>query len=148
MAAETVIPNGLKNCPITPPIKPMGKKTATAVAVVAMTVKPISFVAEKAAWRGLSPSSMWRMMFSTSMIASSITLPITKAKASNVIVSRLKPKIAMTINVANKDVGIAKAEIRVARQFHKKGKITTIDNKTASSKASIVDLVAWRIYFA
>ena len=133
---------------MTPPIKPIGKNTATAVKVAAVTVKPISLVAIKAASRGVFPSSICRMIFSTSTMASSTIEPMTKAKANRVIVSKLKPYIAMTINVPNKDMGIAKAEIRVACQFHKKGKMTTIDKIIASIRASMVEWVALRIYSA
>ena len=47
--AETVMPKGLKNCPIVPPMLPTGKNTATIVKVAAETVKPISEVASNAA---------------------------------------------------------------------------------------------------
>ncbi len=84
-------------------------------------------------------------MFSTSTIASSTIMPITRVKASRVIVSRLKPNVAMTMNVPNRDIGIAKAEIRVAFQSHKKGKMMMTDKAIASNSASMVDWVASRI---
>ncbi len=131
---------------MTPPIKPIGKNTATAVKVAAVTVKPISLVAIRAASRGVFPFSICRMMFSTSTMASSTIEPITKANANRVMVSKLKPYIAMTINVPNKDMGMANAEIRVACQFHKKGKMTTTERMIASIRASMVEWVALRIY--
>ena len=42
-------------------------------------------------------------------------------------------------------MGIAKAEIKVARQLHKKGKMTTTARMIASINAFIVDWVASRI---
>ena len=116
--------------------------------MAAVTVKPISLVAMRAASRGVFPSSICRMMFSTSTIASSTIEPMTKAKANRVMVSRLKPYIAMTINVPSKDTGIAKAEIRVACQFHKKGKMTITERAIASISASMVEWVALWIYSA
>ena len=58
MADEMVMPKGRKNCPSTPPIMPMGRNTATTVSVAAVTVRPISSVAEIAASRGDWPMSM------------------------------------------------------------------------------------------
>ncbi len=55
--------------------------------VVAMTARPISLVASTAAIIGFSFfSSMWRKMFSSTTIASSITMPTASASASSVIV--------------------------------------------------------------
>ena len=139
------MPKGRKNCPKVPPIKPMGKNTATIVRVEIEAVKPISRVAENAASRGLSPSSRWRIMFSTSTIASSTIMPIAKANASKVRVSKLNPATAMTIKVPSKDTGMAIAVIKVALKLRRKGNITKIANATALSRVSIVDFVASRI---
>ena len=43
-AATMVIPNSWKNLPMMPPMKPMGKNTATMEKVVASTARPISEV--------------------------------------------------------------------------------------------------------
>ena len=90
-AAETVKPKGWKNCPTAPPIKATGINTATMVKVEAVTANPISLVPLSAAFFGVSPASIKREIFSTSTIASSTTMPITKARASSVRVSRLNP---------------------------------------------------------
>ena len=47
-------------------------------------------------------------------MASSTIIPITKANPNKVMVSKLNPATAMTIKVPNKDMGIAKAVIKVA----------------------------------
>ena len=49
-AATMVRPNWWKNLPMMPPMKPMGKNTATIDSVVAITARPISSVPSKAAW--------------------------------------------------------------------------------------------------
>ena len=49
-AATMVMPNSWKNLPMMPPMKPIGKNTATMENVVANTAKPISWVPSKAAW--------------------------------------------------------------------------------------------------
>ena len=137
-ATEIVKAKGLKNCPTLPVVKATGKKTATMVKLEAETVKPISSLPLIAACLGESPASIWRAIFSTSTIASSTTIPITKAKASKVIVSKLKSAIAMTIQVANKDNGMLNAVIKVALKFLRKGKITKIAKTIANSKLSMV----------
>ena len=71
-------------------------------------------------------------------MASSTIIPITKAKANKVRVSKLNPAIAITIKVPNKEIGIAIAVIKVAFQFFKKTKIVAIANKIAQPKASTV----------
>ena len=136
---------GLKNCPNASPIKATGRKTATMVKVEAVTVNPISSVPLIAASLGFSPASINRAIFSTSTIASSMTIPITKAKANKVIVSKLNPAIAMTIQVPNREVGMAKAVINVALKFLKKGKTMAMAKTKANNNSSIVEWVAFLI---
>ena len=50
MASTAVQPNCLKNSPGTPPMKAVGKNTATSAKVVAITAMPISSAASIAAW--------------------------------------------------------------------------------------------------
>ena len=95
-----------------------------------------------AACLGVSPASRCLAMFSTSTIASSTMIPIIIAKARRVIVSRLNPNIAMTIQVPNREIGIAKAVIMVAGKFRKNGKMTATARIIANSRASIVAWVA------
>ena len=71
-------------------------------------------------------------------MASSTIIPITKAKANRVRVSRFNPANAMTIKVPNKEIGIVKAAIAVARQFRRKGKMVITDIAIAVNKASMV----------
>ncbi|MND77410.1 hypothetical protein D3C80_690900 [compost metagenome] len=49
-AADTVMPKGVKYWPTKPPIKLTGRNTATMVAVIATTAKPIASEASMAAW--------------------------------------------------------------------------------------------------
>ena len=49
-AATMVMPNSWKNLPMMPPMKPMGRNTATMDRVVASTARPISWVPSIAAW--------------------------------------------------------------------------------------------------
>ena len=86
IANDAVKPNDDMKRPTMPPINPTGRKTASNDNVVAMTARPISFVPSIAAWNGGTPfSSMKRKMFSSTTIASSITMPTIKVSASIVI---------------------------------------------------------------
>ena len=49
-AATMVTPNSWKNLPMMPPMKPIGRNTATMENVVASTARPISCVPSIAAW--------------------------------------------------------------------------------------------------
>ena len=108
----------------------------------AVTVNPISSVPFIAASLGVSPASINLAIFSTSTIASSITIPITNAKANRVIVSKLNPAIAITMQVPNKEVGIAKAVIKVALKFLKNGNTMAMAKTIANNNSLIVELVA------
>ena len=71
--------------------KAVGRNTATSVAVVATTARPISLAASSAAWSGVLPMRRWRMMFSISTMASSTSTPITSASDSRVTMLSVKP---------------------------------------------------------
>ena len=49
-AATMVMPNSWKNLPMMPPMKPIGRNTATMEKVVASTARPISCVPSSDAW--------------------------------------------------------------------------------------------------
>ena len=74
-AATMVRPNSWKNLPTMPPMKPIGRNTATIESVVASTARPISLVPSSAASCALLPICTWRTMFSRTTIASSISRP-------------------------------------------------------------------------
>jgi len=84
-ANATVMPNCTKKRPIMPFIVATGTNTARIDAVVAMTARPISAVASRAACSGGLPSSRCRWMFSMTTMASSIRMPIDSVSASIVI---------------------------------------------------------------
>ena len=81
-----VMPKLAKKRPGMPAMKAIGMKTATSEMVVASTAMPISSVASTAACIGfIRFSSMNRQMFSSTTMASSITMPTASASASSVI---------------------------------------------------------------
>ena len=83
-AADKVTANSLNKRPTMPPINKMGKKTAIKDKLIAVTVKPTSFVPTKAALKGGMPFSICRLMFSNTTMASSTTKPVEMVNAIRV----------------------------------------------------------------
>ncbi len=107
--------------PTMPGMIAIGMKMMISDSVVASTARPISFVPMKAASiAGRRFSSMMRKMFSSTTIASSITMPTISVSASMVIWFRLKPIHCISEKVEMIDVGIAIAAISVERQLRMK----------------------------
>ena len=52
--------NSTNSRPVRPGVNASGANTAASVSVIATTAKPISRAPFSAAWKGSSPSSMWR----------------------------------------------------------------------------------------
>ncbi len=96
----------------------MGRKIMTSESVVAMTARPISRVASTAALvRSFPFSSMNRKIFSSTMMASSITIPTASVSASSVILFREKSIPRINVNVAMIEAGMATAAMTTARQL-------------------------------
>ena len=89
-----------------------GMKMTTRHSVVASTGSAISAVACRAASNGDSPfSSMNRKMFSSTTMASSMTMPTIKTSASIVTLFSVKSSAAIMPKVAMTDAGMATAAI-------------------------------------
>ncbi len=84
-----VIENSRNRRPMIPLIIRSGISTATSETEIEMMVKPISDEPLSAAGSGFSPSSMWRVMFSSMTIASSTTKPTAMVNAISDRLSRL-----------------------------------------------------------
>ena len=89
MARATTTANSWNSSPMTPGMKKMGMNTATSELLMLMMVKPTSREPRSAAWKGGTPSSTWRMMFSSITMASSTTRPTAKVRPSSEMLSRL-----------------------------------------------------------
>jgi len=84
-ATATVMPKEKKNRPMRPCMKARGRKITTSDEVVATTASMISFVPSRAAWKALLPSSsMCRYTFSSTTMASSMTMPTASTRPSSV----------------------------------------------------------------
>ena len=93
-----------------------GTKMTTSESVVASTASPISAVPFFAASIGDIPfSSTNRKIFSSTTIASSITMPTISTSASIVTLLSVKSSAHITANVDTTDAGIAIAAISVER---------------------------------
>ncbi len=109
------------NRPTMPGMTAMGMKMMISERVVASTARPISFVPMKAASMAVRFfSSMLRKMFSSTTMASSMTMPTTRVSASIVIWFRLKPIQLSREKVEMIEVGMAMAAMRVDRQLRMK----------------------------
>jgi uncharacterized membrane protein YqhA len=92
--------------------------------VVAITARPISLVPWIAAVNGGTFfSSMKRKIFSSTIMASSITMPTIRVSASMVMLFSVKPMAAISAKVEMMDVGMATAAISVVRMFARKMKM-------------------------
>ena len=96
-------------------------KTDSSTSVVAITGPVISVIDSIAASLGDMPSSsMCRVVFSTTTMASSTTIPITSTSPKSVNWLMEYPIIDITAKVPIKDTGIVAAGINVARTFCRK----------------------------
>ena len=75
MAIDSVTANSRNRRPTMPPISRIGMKTAISEALIETTVKPTSRAPCRAASTRDMPASIWREMFSSTMMASSTTKP-------------------------------------------------------------------------
>lgn len=83
LANATVRPNCRKNCPTSPRMKAMGRKTATLARLDAITASSISRAPRRAASAGGTSSSRWRVMFSVTTMALSTIRPMAMASPSS-----------------------------------------------------------------
>ena len=81
MAMLSVTENSRKSRPTMPPMSSSGMNTASSDTVMDTMVKPISFAPRYAASEGDMPCSTWRMIFSTTTMASSTTNPVAMVRA-------------------------------------------------------------------
>ncbi|MNZ80636.1 hypothetical protein D3C78_992780 [compost metagenome] len=120
-------------------MKATGRKTATIVAVVAMTASPISLVPSRAARRWDLPIWRWRVMFSRTTMASSTRMPMESVSASRLSVLSVKPRKSITASVPMMAIGNVSPVITVLRQELRNRKTMA----TASAAPSISVVCTW-----
>ena len=141
----TVTANSRKSRPTIPSIKRIGKNTADRETVIVMTVEPISFAPSRAAAILSLPISMWRVMFSSTTIASSTTKPTASVIAINDRLFRLKPIIFITAKVPNTEAGKTNAVTIVAGIFRRNSKITPITSSIDKTSVKLTSCIESRI---
>ena len=125
--------NSVNSTPVRPPWKPIGRYTATSVVVIATTGQASSRAPLIAASWGDMPSSICRWMFSSTMMASSTTMPIASTIASRVSRLMVKPISSIRNSEPTSDSGTVTAGISTLRSEPRNRKITTITMTTAST---------------
>ena len=105
-----------------------GRKMTTRLKVVAMTASPMSAVADLAASNGVIRfSSMKRKTFSSTTMASSMTMPTMSTRASMVTLLRVKPSAHIMPNAETTEQGMATAammvdcQLRMKSEHHQRG---------------------------
>ena len=136
-AATMVMPNSWKNLPTMPPMKPIGRNTATIDSVVASTARPISCVPSSAASCALLPICTWRTMFSRTTIASSISRPTHRLSAISVTMLIEKPNMYMNRKVPISAIGSARPVITVERQELRNRKTMPMVSSAPSSSVRL-----------
>ena len=124
-AADNVMANSRNSRPTWPSMNSSGMNTATSDRLIDSTVKPTSRAPCSAACMRSMPASMWRMVFSSTTIASSTTKPVATVSAIRLRLLRLKPRKYITPKVPSSDTTVATAGITVARALRRKRPTTS-----------------------
>ncbi len=121
MAKAMVTPKEFMNRPTIPAMNATGRNTAMSERVMAMTASPTSLVPSIAASRAdIFFSSMYRKMISSTITASSMTIPTARVRARRVITFKVKPIHSIAANVAMRALGMATAAMIVGRSLPRK----------------------------
>src|SRR5262245_28766118 len=124
-ATDTVTPNWKKNFPMIPFMKATGRKMAMMAAVAAMAAKVISRAPSMAALSRLLPASACRYMFSSTMMASSTTIPTDSDSPSSVKVLSVNPQKYITAKVPMMEVGMESSTLKVEEREPRKSQQTS-----------------------
>ena len=132
-AADSVTANSRNSRPICPSMNSSGMNTATSDRLIDSTVKPTSRAPSSAASTRSMPFSMWRIVFSSTTMASSTTKPVATVSAIRLRLFRLKPSRYITPKVPSSDTTVATAGTMVARTLRK--------NSPTTSTTSTIEII-------
>ena len=118
-AADSVTANSRNSRPTWPPMKSSGMNTATSETLIESTVKPTSRAPSSAAFMRVMPASMWRLVFSSTTIASSTTKPVATVSAIRLRLLSEKPSRYITPKVPSRATTVATAGTIVARRLRR-----------------------------
>src|SRR5215469_17762985 len=144
IATLKVTANSRNSRPTIPPIISKGMNTATSDVLMDTTVNPISAAPLKVACTTPIPCSMYRVIFSSTTIASSTTNPVEIASAINDRLSRLYPSRYITPNVPTSESGTAMLGMMVARTVRRNTNTTMITRKIEISSVLSMSLTEAR----
>ena len=82
---------------------------------------------------------MYRKMFSSTTIASSMTMPTASVMPSSVMLFSVKSMARISVKVAMIDAGMARAEMMTARMFRMKNITTIAANRLPQTRCSSSD---------
>ena len=147
MATAAVKPNWYRNRPEMLDMNDTGMKITTRQSVVASTGSAISAVASRAASNGESFfSSTNRKMFSSTTIASSMTMPTISTSASMVTLLSVKSSAAIMPKVVMTEEGMATAAMTVDRQLRMKAKTTRQARMLPRTRCLLISCSAASMY--
>ncbi len=135
---DSVIASSWNSSPTMPGMSRMGRNTAISDRLMDITVNPTSALPRSAASLGGMPSSMCRMMFSSTTMASSTTKPVPMVRAMSERLSMLYPSRYMGPKLPTMDSGSATAGISTARGERRNTKTTPITSRTAMNRVRSV----------
>src|ERR1700689_4412308 len=130
IATLNVTANSRNSRPTIPPIIRSGMKTATSDTLMESTVNPISAAPLNVASTTSMPCSTYRVMFSSTTIASSTTNPVEIASAISDRLSRLYPSRYITPQVPTSESGTAILGMIVARTVRRNTNTTRMTSTT------------------
>ena len=116
-----------------------GTKITTRDMVVAMTARPMSAVASRAASKGrIFFSSTKRKMFSSTTMASSMTMPTISTSASMVTLLRVKFRAHIIPKAEMTEHGMATAAMMVERMLRMKASTTREARMLPSTRCRLI----------
>ncbi len=149
MATDSTTANSRNSRPMIPPISRIGMNTATSDRLMDITVEPICAAPVMAAVSGSMPISWYRVMFSSTTMASSTTNPVEMASAMSERLSTLYPSRNMAAKVPMMDAGTAIRGISVARNSRRNRKTTrptrATDRRSVRSMSATEARMVWRL---
>src|SRR5579864_7490946 len=140
IATLKVTANSRKSLTTIPPIISKGMNTATSDVLIDSTVNPISAAPLNVACTTPIPCSTYRVMFSSTTMASSTTNPVEMASAIRDKLSRLYPSRYITPNVPTRESGTAILGMIVARTVRKKTNTTMMTSAMEISSVRSISL--------
>ena len=136
-AADSVTANSRNSRPTWPPMNSSGMNTATSDRLMDSTVKPTSCAPSSAAFTRSMPASTWRLVFSSTTMASSTTKPVATVSAISDRLLSEKPSRYITPKVPSSDTTVATAGTMVARTLRRNTETTR-----TTSRIEIINVIS------